>query len=168
MKLDNAIWQEVDALIPGWMSEAEAEFLIENTQGTNYVEIGVAFGKSLRLVRNHFPEMKVVGIDKINHGVDKKVSNVTIHYGDANKIVKECDAETIDTLFIDGDHTFDGCLEDFINWYAKVKPGGRIIFHDYGRPTKEHEGVTRAVDAIKCMLIDFKSINYIACGTKAN
>jgi len=39
--------------------------------------------------------------------------------------------ESIDLLFVDGDHSFDGCLSDLRNWYPKVKPNGVILGHDY-------------------------------------
>lgn len=35
-----------------------------------------------------------------------------------------------DFLFIDGDHEYDGVLEDLIQWYDLVRPGGLIAFHD--------------------------------------
>lgn len=162
---DLKFWEELDKEIPGWMSQQEAEFLVENVQGESYLEIGVAYGKSLRVVRHHFPEMKVMGIDLINHGVDKKVKDVAIHYGDANKLVHKFYDLTIDTLFIDGNHTELGCMSDFVCWYNKVVDGGKILFHDYQRD-RNHEGVTLAVDAIMPMLKDFKTVRAIACGAK--
>ena len=39
---------------------------------------------------------------------------------------------SIDWLFIDGDHTYDGCLADLEAWYPKVRPGGLISGDDYG------------------------------------
>jgi len=39
--------------------------------------------------------------------------------------------ESIDLLFVDGDHSFEGCLRDLRNWYPKVKPNGVILGHDY-------------------------------------
>jgi len=167
MKLDEKIWDEVDAIVPSWMSKNEANFLVENTEGGTYVEIGVAFGKSLRIIRNHFPEMSVTGIDKINHGVQQKVPFAKVILGDANEIVKDFTDESIDTLFIDGDHTYNGCMKDFIMWYPKVKKGGSIIFHDYQRDNN-HIGVTHCVHAIKPLLQDFKSISYICAGKKPN
>lgn len=157
---DEEYWEKLDKDIPGWMSKNEAEFLIENAQGEFYLEIGVAFGKSYRLMEHHYPDMGMVGIDKIDHGVKG-----IIEIGDANEIVKKAGDESIDTLFIDGDHTYEGCLKDFIYWYPKVVPGGRIIFHDYGRD-KAHEGVTKTVDAIKTLLVDHSSARAIWAGTK--
>ena len=39
--------------------------------------------------------------------------------------------ESIDLLFVDGDHSFEGCLNDLRNWYPKMKPQGIIVGHDY-------------------------------------
>ncbi len=37
----------------------------------------------------------------------------------------------IDILFIDGDHTYKGVINDFENYSKLVKKGGYIIFDDY-------------------------------------
>ncbi len=50
-------------------------------------------------------------------------------------------SERIDLLFIDGDHSYEGCLSDIRNWIPKLKSGGRVVFHDYGWA----KGVQRSV-----------------------
>jgi hypothetical protein len=40
---------------------------------------------------------------------------------------------SIDMLFIDADHTFDGVVRDIRHWFGKVKVGGVIAGHDYPR-----------------------------------
>ena len=162
--LEDKFWKETDKAIPGWMSKEEAQFLLENVEGKFYVEIGVAYGKSLSLVRHHYPDMEVVGIDLINHGVEKKVNNVEIIYGNANELNSRFIDGSIDTLFVDGDHQYDGCLSDMVRWYNKVKKGGTIMIHDYNRKTREHEGVTQAVNVLMPMLKDFKYVDCIAAG----
>ncbi len=49
--------------------------------------------------------------------------------------------DPIDLLFIDGDHSYEGCCSDIKTWLPKIKAGGTIIFHDYGWA----EGIQRAV-----------------------
>lgn len=39
--------------------------------------------------------------------------------------------ETIDFIFIDGDHTYNGVTTDLMLWWPKIKPGGIISGHDY-------------------------------------
>ena len=159
MKFDKKYWDKLDREIEGWESETDGRFLIKNIKGTVYVEIGVAYGKSIKLVEHHYPSMGIIGIDLIDHGVKD------IILGDANKIVKGVEDESIDTLFIDGDHTYEGVKKDIEAWMPKVKKGGTIIFHDYRRD-KAHEGVQQAVDEIKSQLSNFRYEQYIAAGEK--
>jgi predicted O-methyltransferase YrrM len=50
----------------------------------------------------------------------------------------------IDAVYIDGDHTYEGCKGDRDRWVPKVKKGGIVFFHDYGTP--HTPGVVRVVD----------------------
>jgi len=47
-----------------------------------------------------------------------------------NKVEKILNGETLDFLFIDGDHTYDGVKKDFEMYSRLVKKGGIIAFHD--------------------------------------
>jgi MMP 1-O-methyltransferase len=38
----------------------------------------------------------------------------------------------IDLLFIDGDHSYEGVVKDYLDWAPLVKKGGIIAFHDVG------------------------------------
>lgn len=49
-----------------------------------------------------------------------------------------------DFVFIDADHSFDGCLEDIVLYRGLVRPGGILAGHDY--TTDAHPGVKKAVD----------------------
>ena len=42
--------------------------------------------------------------------------------------------QTLDLLFIDGDHTFEGVRQDFETYGPLVRPGGLIAFHDINPP----------------------------------
>jgi len=39
--------------------------------------------------------------------------------------------ESMDCVFIDGDHTYKGVLEDLNLWWQKVRPGGQMLGDDY-------------------------------------
>ncbi|HEY6320004.1 MAG TPA: class I SAM-dependent methyltransferase [Thermoanaerobaculia bacterium] len=37
---------------------------------------------------------------------------------------------SVDLVFVDGDHTYEGCLADLEAWWPTIKPGGRVLGHD--------------------------------------
>jgi predicted O-methyltransferase YrrM len=39
-------------------------------------------------------------------------------------------SEPLDLVFIDGDHTEEGCRLDWDDWHGFVEPGGVVLFHD--------------------------------------
>lgn len=72
----------------------------------------------------------------------------------------------VDMVFVDGDHTYEGCKNDIIAWLPNIKRGGIIAIHDYKKSelfAHEHDyhhnkphprswpGVDKAVDE---MLLD--------------
>lgn len=51
---------------------------------------------------------------------------------------------TVDFLFIDGDHTYEGVWQDFSMYAPLVRPGGLVAFHDISQsPTAYTEGTAR-------------------------
>ena len=64
----------------------------------------------------------------------------------------------IDLLFIDGSHALQHMFEDFNSWVSFLKPGGRIIFHDYDsveRGGLVHLGVRICLDTVlRCGFLD--------------
>jgi predicted O-methyltransferase YrrM len=51
----------------------------------------------------------------------------------------------LDLVFIDADHSYEGCLRDIHAWLPKVKRGGWICGHDYANKSGE---VKKAVDEV--------------------
>jgi predicted O-methyltransferase YrrM len=48
----------------------------------------------------------------------------------------------VDLIFIDGDHSYEGCAADLATWYAQLAEGGHLLLHDsYLGP----HGVQRAI-----------------------
>jgi predicted O-methyltransferase YrrM len=57
--------------------------------------------------------------------------------------------DAIDLVFIDGDHSQEGCERDWRDWRPFVVPGGHVVFHDarQGRPSgRGLPGPTAVVD----------------------
>ena len=42
--------------------------------------------------------------------------------------------EPVDVVFVDGDHSPEGVLEDWNAWHPHVRPGGVMAFHDASEP----------------------------------
>ncbi|GAG94109.1 unnamed protein product [marine sediment metagenome] len=51
---------------------------------------------------------------------------------------------SLDFVYIDGNHQYEFVLKDIILYYPKVKEGGLLSGHDYGK--SRWPGVTKAVD----------------------
>lgn len=59
---------------------------------------------------------------------------------------KHFSGPVLDFVFIDADHSYDGCHSDIEAWKGNIKPGGILGGHDYALPTHPNFGVKRAVD----------------------
>lgn len=51
---------------------------------------------------------------------------------------------SLDFIFADADHTYEGILSDILAWRPKIKPHGMFCGHDYN--PKDFPGIVRAVD----------------------
>jgi hypothetical protein len=73
-------------------------------------------------------------MDNIYHKVMLEIgneSNVEIMRGKSNSVYLSIEDNTIDWVYIDGNHEYDFVLEDLGNYYSKVKKGGFITGDDY-------------------------------------
>lgn len=92
-----------------------------------YLEIGVNKGKSLYISRQ--VAKKSVTVYGVDVRPDPKVKGTIFMQRDSKTLPDNWD-KTIDVLFIDGDHTYEGCLADINTWEPYVRDGGVILFHD--------------------------------------
>jgi cephalosporin hydroxylase len=113
-----------------------------------YTEIGTFCGGSLSLMLNHIFPTEINCIDPLHVYNDqfdivnmniKKFNihnyNVNIHRNFSNdpqfiQYLKSINFTT-DILFIDGDHTYNGVINDFNIFSEFVNNGGFIVFDDY-------------------------------------
>lgn len=82
--------------------------------------------------------------DNIYESVCEKFEgeNVTIHRMTSSEFFKIF-KQTVDWIYIDGDHSYAGCLQDLENSKNLIKKGGSIFGDDY---RKEKLGVKKAVN----------------------
>lgn len=60
--------------------------------------------------------------------------NLQIHQ-DSSHVGRHWGGDKLDLIFIDGEHSYAGCVADITAWMPHLKPGGIIAVHDY----KKHE-----------------------------
>ncbi len=76
-------------------------------------------------------------------------------------------------LFIDGDHSYEGCKNDILAWAPYLIPGGIIAIHDYGN-VSQGEKYASVVNAVYDTILtdnsftDFKRIDTLFLATKQN
>jgi hypothetical protein len=65
---------------------------------------------------------------------------VHIVSGSSLNVVHNFENKSLDIVFIDADHSYEGCLADIIAWESKVKIGGWICGHDYANTKGDVKG----------------------------
>ena len=133
-----------------------------------YLEIGSYVGSSACLIMSHpFPTM-VYCVDPCildsshysgnKNQIDTLYSNIANNKNNSessfmiypyysNDAINNLKDKQIDILFIDGDHRYQGVIDDFDNYSGLVSDGGYIVFDDY--LDEEHSPeVKKAVDQI--------------------
>lgn len=135
-------------------------------------EIGVAEGRfSLELLQMGIPKLYMVDVwdhipgqpgdgsspkewhqsnlDKALNAVwdyaEGKLAQVIFVQLFSVEAAKRVDDESLSLVYIDADHSFEGCRADIAAWYPKLIEGGIMAFHDYEMP---QYGVKDAVDYI--------------------
>ena len=143
----------------------------------NVAEIGVDKGDFSRVILNQSNPKKLILIDPWIEMLDikdlqsvhqeKYNSVVEMFKGDDRvNILKKSSADalqdvantSLDWIYIDGDHKYDGCLHDLENYATKVKDDGYICGHDWVTSPKKGFGVNEAVAKF------IKDTGFILCG----
>ena len=104
---------------------------LRNVPYTCYVIDNLAFGNK-ELAAN-VAEMKAFGL------------NVELIVGNSDSKIQQFKDNSLSGIFIDGDHSYDGCSIDLHLSSKKIAVGGAIAGHDYGHPNLI--GVRKAVEA---------------------
>lgn len=161
--------------IQGWLSTPQMDLYkrtIElSNDGSHFVEIGTWKGKSASLmaveIANSGKNIKFDTIDTFKgseeHQNTVEITNnllyeiclenlesvkdyVNIIVGDSAHCMQNYANESLDFIFIDGDHSYEGAKRDILACLPKLKPGGIIAGDDFDM--NEFPGVTLAVTEI--------------------
>jgi len=81
--------------------------------------------------------------------------------------------QAIRLLFIDGDHSYEGCKNDILAWVPYLVPGGILAVHDYGNVSQgaKYSSVVNAVyDTVLTdnNFTDFRRVDTLFLATRQN
>lgn len=141
---------------PGWFSGEDMQVLDWQVKRLSphdcYVEIGVHKGRSLSTVRLLRYDLDLYGVDVLEQPelTEYLALHPEIRFFHADSVFASMvwnyvtQKRKINLLFIDGDHSYEGCKRDIEAWTPLTADDGIILFHDYDPSSP---GVIRAVDA---------------------
>jgi len=132
-------------VIPGWLHHLNFK---------KGVEIGVAFGEYSYKLTTANPQMKLIGIDpflpysgykdyvkpETFAKLERSAMNRLSHFHNYEFLkersmdaIKKFEDESLDFIYIDGNHENPYITQDIENWPKKVRSGGIVAGHDYVR-----------------------------------
>jgi predicted O-methyltransferase YrrM len=127
--------------------------LLASTQPKNILEIGTDKGGTLYLfTKVVHPAATLVSVDlrltraNLLSSFARNQQTITLIEGDSTapatlEKVRLIFPDGLDFLFIDGDHSYTGVKQDFLNYSPLVRPGGLVAFHDIVEDNETHYGV---------------------------
>ena len=149
--------------------EGEYLFVLASLATAGIVETGRLRGGSTFLLACANPDTAIFSIDIApqddvalralmrRHAVGDKVRLIV---GDSQN-VSYPEVDDVDLLFVDGDHSYDGCLADLRNWYPKLVTGGHVLLHDCYLGSEVQSAVIDFVDEEQVTLVQPPYINAI-------
>lgn len=87
-------------------------------------------------------------MDQIYEEVKKRLSpyECILEKTTSMEMAQRVKDNSLDFVFIDGNHRYDYVLEDITEWTKKVKPGGIVAGHDYKIDPVNNYGVIEAIN----------------------
>lgn len=124
-----------------------------NPKPSTWVEIGTRFGESALLILS-FPHIETLHcVDPYNKQFQDilntrlqtpiKQNRVKFHFEKSTSFATTVLDNSIDGVYIDGDHSYESVSEDIAVWYPKIKSGGFLCGHDYNE--KDWPGSFQAI-----------------------
>lgn len=127
---------------------------------------GVDPWKAYRGYRDHVSQSKLEGFYE---GTRKRLvpyDNYELIRKFSMEAVRDFDNESLDFVYIDGNHTLPFVINDIIEWSKKVKRGGIVSGHDY-RKSKRLVTQNHVVYAVNCYTQSYRIHPWFLLGRKA-
>lgn len=137
-------YQSIWLKVPNEDTERKAHIkYVSSIKDGIIVEIGVLNGETTQLFLDN-SNSKVVGIDPIIpdsmnssmigslfkiRKLEEKYTNFKFFKAYSYNVVKTWN-ESIDYLFIDGNHNYEAVKKDFEDWFPFIRSGGILAMHD--------------------------------------
>ena len=115
-------------------------------KGATWINIGAGHGTSALAVLEARPDMKITTVDnRMEHSSGSLMGEKnSLHdwvelgafdypkqiLGDSAEVGRNWN-DLANAVFIDADHSFDGCMGDWMSWRPRIAKGGIVMFHDY-------------------------------------
>lgn len=153
----------IAAEIPGQTWPSELGWLYSSVENsTRHLEVGTYAGRSLFVASHGMSSGEIYTVDdrkedvrgiplqflkeqtavSIGHCYENvKINQVELTSFEASKVI----IGNFDSIFIDGDHTYECVLIDILTWLPRLNKGGIICGHDYW---PNHWGVMEAVNSV--------------------
>jgi len=122
------------------------EYLINKNKFTTMVEIGVRRGGTTFHLLDTIQDLTIYAIDTdISQFYSKSIkekygTRLVPIQGFSENVADQIPNNSIDIIFIDGNHSYEYVYKDIVKYSSKLKPAGLLTGHDIDYP-----GVNRAV-----------------------
>ena len=124
-------------------------YLIQKNQFNTMAEVGVRDGRTTFHLLDQNPNLKIYAIDNdirqfYTTDIKNKYNDRLIPIqGDSSFVADKI--PMVDLIFIDADHSYQGCSKDIVAYKNKINKDGLLTGHDIDYP-----GVNRAVKELIC------------------
>jgi len=154
---------DIGCMLDKESSEAMYKYLVKLPKWGRLVETGTGWGHSSQFFSKVLPNWIIYTIDafgiygdgRIYNGyktidvkkiIDQHPENVIQILADSKSVPWEM---PIDVLYIDADHTEEGCRADYERYSPFLARGGLLIFDDYVQDNNPANGVRKVVDGLE-------------------
>lgn len=105
------------------------------------VEVGVEFGNNAFNILTEWEDLKKLFLVELNTSFESEIksrlkdfighSRFELIFGDSFVVSQKFADCSLDFVYIDDDHEYDGIARSLNGWYPKVKYGGVVCGHDF-------------------------------------